>query len=327
VRRREFIAGLGGVAAWPLAVRAQQSRLRVIGVLADGSRNGVAGSLDLAFRRGLADQGYVVGQNIDILNRYAETHYDRLPQLAADLISHGVSIVLARGTPLVARAAMAASATLPIVFVTGVDPVEAGLVVSLNRPSGNATGVTVFMNDLMGKRLQLLHEIVPGATSIGLLDNPSYPEGKIIVAALETGARTLGVRLVIANASTPSEIERAFAELVRQEIGGLLALPEIFFDEEHDQIATLAAAYRIPVMYYSREEVEAGGLMSYGPSRADAQRLAATYVARVINGARPADLPVQRSTRIETIINLKVAKTLGLTVPNAILLLADEVIE
>jgi ABC transporter substrate binding protein len=197
-----------------------------------------------------------VGQNIDILNRYAETHYDRLPQLAADLKSRGVSIVLARGTPLVARAAMAASATLPIVFVTRVDPVEAGLVVSPNRPSGNATGVTVFMNDLMEKRLQLLHEIVPAARSIGLLDNSSYPEGKIIVAAPETGARALGVRLLIAKASTPSEIERAFAELVRQGIGGLLALPEIFFDEEHNQIAALAATYRIhriPVWYYSRE--------------------------------------------------------------------------
>jgi putative ABC transport system substrate-binding protein len=209
MRRRNFIAG---AVAWPFAARAQQQRVPVIGVLADGSETGVAGSLDLGFRRGLADQGYVVGQNVDVLYRYAETHYDRLPQMAADLVSRGVSVVFARGTPLVARAAMAASRTIPVVFVTGEDAVEAGLVASLNRPGGNATGVTVFVTDLMPKRLQLLHEIVPAATSIGLLNNPSFANADIYVAALETAARTLGVRLVVANASTPSEIEPAFAD-------------------------------------------------------------------------------------------------------------------
>ena len=328
MRRREFIAALGGAAAWPLAARAQQRAVPVIGCL-NGGTEGAFGPQTAAFRRGLGEQGYVDGRNVQTLYRWAETHYERLPELAADLVRRGAAVIVASTDGTVsALAARSATRTISIVFVTGGDPVERDLVASLNRPGGNLTGVYFLTGTLAGKRFELLHEIAPAATSIGVFVNPTLPtianEGTIKDS--EAAARALGVSVVFQDASTPSEIEAAFAVLVRQGIGGVIAQEALYF-EQRDQLVRLAAHHAVPAMYAWREAVDAGGLMSYGTSLSDAFRLAGTYAGRILKGDKPADLPVQQSTRIEMVLNLRTAKALGIEVPTATLLRATEVIE
>jgi putative tryptophan/tyrosine transport system substrate-binding protein len=324
MRRREFIAGLGSATAWPVVARGQQSALPVIGFLS-GLAESDSEIIVAPFRRGIAEQGYAEGRNVEILYRYPEIQFRRMPELAADLVSRRVAVIFAYGTPG-ARAAKEATRTIPIVFVTGVDPVQAGLVASLNRPGGNVTGTNNLLVELAAKRLELLHEIAPAATLIGYLHDPAVttveePSVKVV----ETSARTLGVRLVTANASTPNEIESALAMVVSEGIGALL-VGELFFPWR-DQLVALVTHYGLPAMYPYRQMVDAGGLISYGPSIPDSVRLAGTYVGRILKGEKPADLPVQQATKVELVINFKTAKALGLTVPQSILVRADEVIE
>ena len=327
MRRRDFITLLGGTAAWPIAAGAQQQAVPVIGCLTDGTEADTS-RFSAGFHRGLGEQGYVEGRNVEILYRYAETRYDRLPALAEELVRRRVAVIVTFGTSAPAVAAKNATATIPIVFHTGADPIGAGLVASLNRPGSNVTGVSSLIAELRPKRFELLHELVPAATSIGYLNNPAWIDGgEKGIRTHETVARTLGVRLMIANASNPSEIEPAFAMLVGKGIGALLFLDDLLFLTERKQLAVLAARYRVPAIYFSREQIEAGGLMSYGANLSGAHRLAGTYVGRILKGEKPADLPVQQSTTVELIINMKAAKALGLTVPSSILARADEVIE
>ena len=327
IRRREFIAGLGGAAAaWPLAASAQQPALPVIGYLG-GSTETAGPHFAAAFRQGLGELGYVEGRNVAILYRWAEDRYERLPALAADLVSRRVAVIVANVVTAAAVAAKSATTTIPIVFAIGADPVNIGLVASLNRPGGNATGVAFLNTALTAKRLELLHEIVPAAASIGFLVNPTLRNTEASLREAESAARILGVRLTILDASTPSEMEKAFAILVGQQIGALTVYPAPLYFEQRNELAAMAARDKLPAIYTWRESVEAGGLMSYGASIADACRLAGTYVGRILKGEKPADLPVQQSTRIEMVLNLKTAKALGIEVPTATLLRADAVIE
>jgi putative tryptophan/tyrosine transport system substrate-binding protein len=325
VNRREFIAGLGGAAARPFAARAQPRNIPVIGYLDAGSESARA-PFTAAFRQGLGEQGYVEGQNVEILYRWAESRYDRLPALAADLVRRTVTVIHAQSTPS-ALAAKSATATIPIVFSLGTDPMSLGLVASLNRPGGNVTGVTFLAQELTAKRLALLHEIVPTAASIGFLANPSGPQTEAEKREAEIAAHILGVRLTILNADAPGEIEAAFAILVRQRIAALLVGADTLFVEQRDQVVALADRFAVPTIYPFRDFVDAGGLMSYGASWREAWRLAGTYVGRILNGDKPGDLPVQQSTRFEMVLNLKTAKALGIEVPTPTLLRADEVIE
>jgi putative tryptophan/tyrosine transport system substrate-binding protein len=326
MRRREFIAGLGSTAAWPLAADAQQRALPVVGYL--GPRNEDE-RWWVAFRRGLGEQGYVEGRNVEILRRDVlyPRGYDRFPELAADLVHRGVAVIIAWGTPPV-LAAEKATSTIPIIFLIGSDPVQIGLVASLNRPGGNVTGMTYLMTELFPKRLAMLHEIAPRAMSIGYLYSSSVSAvDEPSIMATENAARILGVRLVKADASTPSEIERAFAMLVGERIGALLIGPSSAPPTWRGLIA-LAAHYALPAMYPDRSMVEAGGLLSYTANFfLDSVRLAGTYVGRILKGEKPADLPVQQSTRMQLVINLKTAKALGLTIPETLLATADEVIQ
>jgi putative tryptophan/tyrosine transport system substrate-binding protein len=326
MNRRNFIAGLGGAAAWPLAARAQQPAMPVVGYLSGLGESDYA-TFTAAFRKGLSEQGYIERRNVEILYRWAELQYDRLPGMAADLVRQGVAVIFASGGPNSSLAAESATATIPIVFENGGSPVELGLVASFNRPGGNITGVSFITRELTAKRLQLLHEIAPAATSIGFLVNPNTPTAASQIMEGETAARVIGVRLVIANAGASNEIEAAFANLTSRGIDALMYGGDPLFVVAGPKIAALALRHRIPAIYASREEVEAGGLMSYGASITDAGRLAGTYVGRILRGEKPGDLPVQQSTRIETVVNLKVAKALGIEMPTSILLRADQVIE
>ena len=324
MRRRQFIAGLGSAAAWSAMARAQQRASPVIGFLG-GLAERESEIVAPPFRQGIAQQGFVEGRNVEILYRYPEIQFRQAPELVTDLVSRSVAVIFAFGAPS-AKAAKEATTTIPIVFVTGVDPVQAGLVASLNRPGGNVTGTTNLLVELAAKRLELLHEIAPAAASIGYLHDSAVttveePSVKIV----ETSARTLGVRLVTANASTPDEIESALAMLVSKGIGAVL-VGEFFFPWR-DQVAALVTHYALPALYPYRQMVDVGGLISYGPSIPDSVRLAGTYVGRILKGEKPADLPVQQSARIEMVLNLRTAKALGLAVPQSILLRADEVIE
>jgi putative ABC transport system substrate-binding protein len=326
MRRREFIAGLGGVAVWPLAARAQQPALREIGYLSGGLADTSAGTL-AAFRKGLREQGYAEERDIEILYRWAETQYDQLPAMATDLVRHDVAVIVTTNGNAAALAAKSATKTIPIVFQIGGDPVELGLVASLNRPGSNVTGVTFLAQELTIKRLELLRETVPTALPIGFLINSTDPGWEARMKAVETAARRLGVGLVIQKASTPSEIEAAYAIFVGQRIGAVLVDADPLFFAQREQLVALAARHAVPAIYHVREIVEAGGLMSYGAKVSDAYRLAGSYAGRILKGEKPADLPVQQSTRIETVVNLRAAKALGLEVPTATLLRADEVIE
>jgi len=316
---------LGGAAAWPLAARAQQPALPVIGYLSTLTQEADRRTL-AAYRRGLGEQGYVEGRNVEILYRYREGEEwepDRVSAVIEDLVHHGVAAIYIEGGPLFVRLAKAATATIPIVFVNGTDPVESGIVASLNRPGGNVTGIYFRAQELTAKRLELMHELVPAVTSIGFLSGAAGPQ------EAEAAARILGVRLTILEARTASAIEPAFTIFAEQRIGALLVGFNVQAQglRARPQIVELAARYRLPAIYAARDAVEAGGLMSYGASVADATRIAGGYTGRILKGERPADLPVQQSTRFEMVLNLKTAKALGLEVPQAVLLRADEVIE
>jgi putative ABC transport system substrate-binding protein len=329
MRRREFITLLSGAAAWPLTARAQRA-VPVIGYLSSG-RPGERNASIAAFRAGLAETGYVEGRNVALEFRWAESQVNRLPALATDLVRRQVAVIMADGTAA-ARAAKSATTTIPIVFAIGVDPVGDGLVASLNRPGANITGATYLLQDLIAKRLELLHEIVPAAATIGYLRDPTGPFPEAETKDAKIAAQALGVQLAFLNANTPSQIETAFATLVERRIGALTMGVGAFFDSQYPQIIRLAARHGMPVihapaMYAPRGFVDDGGLMSYGPNVAEPYRVAGAYAGRILSGEKPGDLPVQRATRVELRINLKTAKALGLTVPLTLLGRADEVIE
>jgi putative tryptophan/tyrosine transport system substrate-binding protein len=325
MRRREFITLLGGApAVWPLAARAQQPTMPVIGYLNSVSRYS---PFLAAFWRSLNEAGYVEGRNVAIEYRFAEGHVDQLPALAADLVRRQVTVIVATNTQT-ALVAKAATQTIPIVFQVGADPVEIGLVSSLNRPGGNLTGVSVLNSAIAAKRLQLLHEVAPAATSIAFLANPANP----VLADSETrevqpAARALGVHLLVLNARDQGEIEAAFPAIVRQRAGALQVSADPLFINKSDQLVALAAKYAVPTMFQYRESTAAGGLMSYGASLTDQYRQFGAFTGRILKGSKPADLPVEQISKFEFVINLKTAKTLGLTVPLSLLTRADEVIE
>ena len=326
LKRREFITLLGGAAAWPLTVSAQQHAASVIGFLHSASPAQWQQLLG-AFRDGLNAVEYSKEQNVAIEFRWAEGRYERLPALAADLVGRRVAVIAAAGGVPSALAAKAATSTIPIVFLTGEDPVRHGLVASLNRPEGNITGVTFFNSELGPKRLGLLHEIVPHATRVGFLMNPTNPEGESQPVAMQEAAATVGVNLQVFNASTASEIDTAFATLSEQRTDALIIAGDPFFSTRRAQFVVLAARYAIPAIFSSREFVDNGGLMSYGTSRSDAYRQLGTYTGRIVRGEKPSDLPIVQATKFELLINLNTAKALGLTAPPTLLARADEVIE
>jgi putative ABC transport system substrate-binding protein len=311
---------------WPLAARAQQPAMPAIGFL-NSLRQSDRPNLQAAFRRGLSEAGYVDGRNVTIESRFAENQHDRLPALAADLVGRKVAVIAATGGGASILAAMAATKTIPIVFTTGGDPVQQGYVASLNRPGSNVTGVSWFANLVTGKGLGLLHELVPNAAVIALLVNPRLPETARMEGEGREAARSLGLQLLILNASIPSEIDASFATMRQQRVGALLVGADPFLSSRTQQIVALAARDAIPAMYANREFVEEGGLMSYGNDTADSYRRAGVHVGRILNGAAPADLPVDQATKFELVVNVKAAKAVGLTIPESFLARADEVIE
>jgi putative ABC transport system substrate-binding protein len=327
MRRREFIAGLGGVAAWPLAAWAQRPAMPVVGYLGaatfESSRDRVA-----AFHRGLAETGYIEGSNVAIEYRWADDHYDRLPALAAELVRRRPAVIVMGGSTPGALALKAATQTIPIVFQIGSDAVEIGLVASLSRPGGNMTGVSAITSEVVAKRLEMLHELVPTAASIALLVNPTNSTlTEVETKEAQVAARILGLQLLVLNATTPSEIEVAFATLVRQRADALLVSAELFFLALSDHLVTLAARHAVPAIYGFRETTTAGGLVSYGAILSDTFRQVGVYTGRILKGEKPADLPVMQPTKFELVINLKTAKALGLTIPETLLATADQVIE
>jgi putative tryptophan/tyrosine transport system substrate-binding protein len=326
IGRRKFLATLlGGAAAWPLAAWAQQSAMPVVGFL-NTRVPGADPHLLAAFRRGLKETGYVEGQNVTIEYRWAYNQYDRLPALAADLVRRQVTVIAAIGSPS-APAAKATTTTIPIVFIIGFDPVEVGLVTSLNRPGGNLTGVTVLGVELGSKRLELLHELAPTANIVAALVNPNTPAVETQSTDLQTAARSLGLKLHVLHASSERDFDTVFASLLQLGAGGLVVGNDTFFSTRSEQLAALALRHGVPAIFQYRQFVEAGGLMSYGGDLADNYRLTGVYTGRVLKGEKPADLPVMQSTKVELIINLKTARALGLTVPLTMLGRADEVIE
>ena len=324
MRRRKFITLIGGAAAWPLAARAQQSTMPVVGFLNSASADGYA-SMAAAFRRGLKEAGHVEGQNVTIEYRWADNQYERLPALAADLVNRQVNVIFANSPSI--SAALAATKTIPIIFNSGDDPVRLGFVASLNRPGGNATGVAIFAGELAAKRLELLHELIPGSKTIAVLINVDFGPSARFRADAEEAARALGVATPILQASKPSEIETAFDSLVQTRPDALLVGPGPFLNSHQDLLIARAAKAAIPAAYETRASALAGGLMSYGADVGDAYRQAGVYVGRVLKGERPADLPVVQATKVELVINLKTAKALGLTIPDKLLSIADDVIE
>jgi len=328
VRRREFITLLGGAAAgWPLTARAQQPAMPVIGLLGSESPDLWAGRMR-AFHQGLGESGYVDGRNVAIEYRWAEGHNDRLPALAADLVRRRVTVIAAPGSTPATLAAKAATSTIPIIFWIGSDPIELGLVVSLNRPEGNLTGVTTLNHGLVAKRVQLLHEVVPGTNSIAVLINPTSPTlTKISIEDAQAAARSLGLELHILNASTELDFDLAFANLIQLRAAGLVIGTDTFFSSRLEQLAALSVRHAVPTIYHFREFAAAGGLMAYGGSLADAFRGTGVYTGRILKGEKPANLPVQQVTRVELYINLKTAKALGLDIPLPLIGRADELIE
>jgi putative ABC transport system substrate-binding protein len=329
-RRRKFVAFLGGAAvaplAWPLAARSQQAAMPVIGFLNSSSPD-ADGDRMRAYRRGLSETGYVEGRNVTIEYLWADDHNDRLSSMAVDLVRQRVNVIVTGGTPAT-LAAKAATATIPIVFVLSTDPVEAGLVASLNRPGGNLTGVTGLNVELAPKKLELLHELLPSATILGLLVNPTNAiAAESEARTVQAAARTLGLQLHVLRASTERDFDSAFASLAQLRAGALVIGSDLFFTSRSEQLAALTVRHAVPSIYQFREFAAAGGLMSYGGSITDWGHQAGIHTGRILAGAKPADLPVQQATKVELFINLKTAKALGLTVPPTLLVTANEVIE
>jgi len=324
MRRREFLSLFGAAAAWPLAARAQQPAMPVIGFVQTGA-SGATAHMGAAVHRGLKEAGYVEGQNVEIVYRYADGQYDRLPTLVADLVNRKVALIGAFGPPA-AQAAKAATTTIPIVF-TSIDPVKFGLVASLNRPGGNATGVHVVTIDLEGKRLELLSEMVPASVPVAVLINPHGEHAEQQAKDVQAGGLRIGRHIVILNASSEREIDTAFRTLIERRAGGLLVTGDAFFNIRREQLVALAAYHAIPAIYEWREYALAGGLMTYGTSITDAYRQAGIYIGRILKGEKPSELPVVQSTKFDLVINLRTAKGLGLEIPPKLLALADEVIE
>jgi len=327
-RRRNLVIALGvGAVAAPVAAFAQASpAVRTIGYLSARS-SGVETETVAVFRQGLREAGFVEGKNISIESRWADGHYDRLPELAAELVRRQVAVIATSGGVMVARAARAATRTIPIVFTSGSDPVQDGLVDSLNRPGGNLTGVVAFTASLGPKRLELMRELVPGKTVIAFLVNPTSQTADIQTREIQAAAQRMGEKLLVLNAGTISELDQAFATLVKQGARALVMSADLFFQVRREQLLALAVRHRIPTMYEWREFVEAGGLISYSTVRAETWRQHGNYVGRVLNGAKPADLPIVRSTKFELVINSKTAKALALTIPHSLLVSADKVID
>jgi putative ABC transport system substrate-binding protein len=328
MRRRQFITLLGGAAAWPLAARAQQRTRPIVGYLNAQSPTapGIARNL-AAFQQGLREANYVDGQNVVIEYRWAEGQYDRLPELATQLVGRPVDVIAATGGDLSARSAMAATTTIPIVFTTSADPVQSGLVASLNRPGGNLTGVTNLGVELAPKRLELVHELVPTATDMALLINPNNANAETVLRETQSAAHVLNVQLHVLRASTERDIDMAFASWPQLRAAALVIGSDAYFTSRDEQIGALVLRHAVPTIYEQREYVAAGGLMSYGNDFNDLYRRAGVAAGRILRGDKPADLPVQQTTKVELIINLKTAKALGLTVPLTLLGRADEVIE
>jgi putative tryptophan/tyrosine transport system substrate-binding protein len=324
MKRRDFIAGLGGAAAWPVLARAQQPVFPFVGLLCgiDADDREVE-----AVRQGLNETGYVVGKNVAIEYRSAAGHYDRLPELAADLVRRQVAVIVTIQGTMSALSAKAATSTIPIVFSIGSDPVKTGLVTSFNRPGGNLTGVSFLSNLLGAKRLELLRQVVPNLRSIGNLANPTNPNSEAEVEDVRAAVGALGLELHVANASKENDIDIAFATFVRQRVDAILVNADAFYFGRRDQIVALAAQHALPAIHQLREFTIAGGLLSYGTSITGAFRTAGVYAGRILRGEKPADLPVMRPTKFELVINLKTAKALGLTIPETLLATADEVIQ
>jgi len=325
MKRREFITLLGGAAAWPLAARAQQPATAVVGFLHGASPEGYA-PMVTAFTQGLKEAGYVDGHNVAIEFRWAEGHYDQLPAMAADLVRRQVAVIVTGGTPP-AFAAKAATSTIPIVINVGIDPVQAGLIASLNRPGGNVTGVALLTVELAAKRLELLHELLPTASVVALLVNPSNPLTESETRGVREAARSLGLQLQVLNASSESEIDKAFRRFIELRADALIVSVDSFLNNQRAQIVALAARHAVTAIYGVREFATSGGLMSYGNDLADAYRQSGIYAAKILKGAKPAELPVEQVVRVEFLINLKTAGTLGVTFPITLLGRADEVIE
>jgi putative ABC transport system substrate-binding protein len=326
MKRREFITLLGGaMAAWPLATSAQQPAMPVIGFLNQESAE-LTAHLVAGFRKGLSETGFVENQNVAIEYRWAEGRYERLPQLAADLVNRKVAVIAAAYFPAT-LAAKAATSTIPIVFISGVDPIAAGLVTSLNRPGGNLTGVSNFNTSLTAKRLELLHQVVPRGDTIAVLVNSTSPAAQTIEAEARSAAQVLGLRLDVLGASTEDEIDAAFANAAQRGVGALLVAGDAYFNSRRAQLIALAARYRIPANYDRREIATDGGLMSYGMNNVEFYRQVGIYTGQILRGAKPADFPVQQPTKVELVVNLKTARSLGLELPTSVLLSADEVIE
>jgi putative tryptophan/tyrosine transport system substrate-binding protein len=328
MRRRDLIKGIAGsVISWPLRVGAQQPPLPVIGFLSANTSDLVLPRFVPAFVRGLSESGFIDGQNVAIEYRWASNQYDRLPALAGDLVRRPVNVIVAVGGTASALAAKAATTTIPVIFLIGADPVKLGLVASLNRPGGNHTGISVLAAALVPKLLETLHEALPSATTVAVIANPNFADSETMLQAAQTAARALGQKLVVLNASTDGEINSAFKSIAERQASALVVLPDPFFTSRRQQIVTLATYQAIPAIYPWPEYTTLGGLMSYGTSLTDAYRQVGIYTAKVLKGAKPAELPVQEAIKVELILNLKTAKSLGITFPLSLLGRADEVIE
>jgi len=326
MKRRAFIAGLGSAAAWPVVARAQQAAMPVVGFVNGGSADATAGRV-AAFRKGLGETGYVEGQNVAVEYNWLEGQFDRLPALMADLVRRRVAVVATPGTLAGTIAAQNATTTIPIVFGLGGDPVSNGVVASLARPGGNATGINVFSLELVAKRLALLHELVPKAVRVAVLLNPASVTGEPALREVQGAARAIGLKIHVLNATTIGEIDAAFASIAHDRPDALFVSPNTLFSRRRVQLITLAARERIAASYSGRDYVVAGGLMSYGADAADMYRQVGVYTGKILNGAKPADLPVVQPTKFEFVINLTTAKAIGLTIPETLLATADEVIQ